>query len=153
MEEQDEGMNRRDFMKLAAGWWAVILSVGVTAAGVGRFLFPNVVYGPDRRFQAGKPDLYPEGLSFLEKARVFLVRGKSGFRALSSVCSHLGCTVARVESGFRCPCHGSRFDETGAVIDGPAPKPLEWHPVSMSRDGRLVIDRSRSVSPTESLVV
>jgi glycine/D-amino acid oxidase-like deaminating enzyme/nitrite reductase/ring-hydroxylating ferredoxin subunit len=47
--------------------------------------------------------------------------------ALSSVCTHQGCQVAfnAVERSWDCPCHGSRFDVDGRVLDGPATKPLE----------------------------
>ena len=37
-------------------------------------------------------------------------------------CPHLGCALKynRTEHSWDCPCHGSRFDEGGAVLDGPA---------------------------------
>lgn len=47
-----------------------------------------------------------------------------GPRAWSLRCPHLGCTVVRVAGGFRCPCHGSAFDEEGNRLQGPAPKGL-----------------------------
>jgi Rieske Fe-S protein len=46
---------------------------------------------------------------------------------LSARCTHLGCLVAfnRAERAWECPCHGSRFDPDGRVLQGPATKPLE----------------------------
>jgi nitrite reductase/ring-hydroxylating ferredoxin subunit len=44
----------------------------------------------------------------------------------SAICTHMGCTVAPAGSQLDCPCHGSIFNAfTGAVIQGPAPSPLQ----------------------------
>jgi Rieske Fe-S protein len=47
--------------------------------------------------------------------------------ALSARCTHMGCLVAfnSAERSWDCPCHGSRFDLAGEVIEGPATRPLE----------------------------
>lgn len=55
-------------------------------------------------------------------------RDDSGtLHAVSARCTHLGCLVAfnHTERTWECPCHGSRFDPDGAILQGPATKPLE----------------------------
>lgn len=52
--------------------------------------------------------------------------------AFSAVCSHLGCYVHwnADEKSFDCPCHGSRYNAYGKVINGPAAHDL--HPVEIA---------------------
>lgn len=55
--------------------------------------------------------------------------------AVDPTCTHLGCRVSfnTAERTWDCPCHGSRFDVDGQVIQGPALRDLE--PVDISGDG------------------
>ena len=65
--------------------------------------------------------LHPSLFSNLGVSAVDLVRpGKR--------CSHMGCSLAHNGTragGWDCPCHGSRFDEAGEVLDGPATKGID----------------------------
>lgn len=46
---------------------------------------------------------------------------------ISPKCTHMGCTVGwnNKEKTWDCPCHGSRYNKYGKVINGPAPRDLE----------------------------
>jgi glycine/D-amino acid oxidase-like deaminating enzyme/nitrite reductase/ring-hydroxylating ferredoxin subunit len=60
-------------------------------------------------------------------AQVAAYRDTDGTVALrSAICTHMGCAVGwnTAERTWDCPCHGSRFKPTGAVISGPAETPL-----------------------------
>lgn len=60
--------------------------------------------------------------------RVAVHRDEAGvLHAVSPVCTHMGCTVTwnTAETTWDCPCHGSRFNCYGEVIQGPAVKDLE----------------------------
>jgi len=146
-------MPRRDFFSLALGWCSALIALGASLAAAGRFLVPNVLYEPDSRFKALKPEDYPEGPTFLPYVRVFLFRKGNSFRAASAVCTHLGCTVNLSGNGFHCPCHGSVFDKNGAVVSGPAPSALTWFDLTLSRDGHVVINTSLAVTAEKYLVV
>jgi len=149
-----DGVSRRGFFQLSLGWIAGSLAAAATAAAVVRFLVPNVLFEPGQRFKAGTPDDYPDGsITFLEDERVFLVRRGNSFRCLSAVCTHLGCTVNRAGKGYHCPCHGSVFDEQGAVQSGPAPRALTWFLVTLSKDNRLLVDKAQVVSQDKYLIL
>jgi cytochrome b6-f complex iron-sulfur subunit len=68
-----------------------------------------------------------------------VVLGDGGIAAVSSVCTHRGCTVEPEGAGFACPCHGSEYDRQGLVMKGPASRNLQRFPVQAAGD-ELVID-------------
>ncbi len=55
------------------------------------------------------------------------------------VCTHLGCIPNRREGGWLCPCHGSQYDNSGRVIQGPAPRNLDVPPYKIVAGEQLVI--------------
>ncbi|MCG5053126.1 MAG: FAD-dependent oxidoreductase [Myxococcales bacterium] len=77
-----------------------------------------------------KPDDLPAGEGALlvhEGRQLAVYRDHAGaLHALSPVCPHMGCLVHwnGAEKSWDCPCHGSRFDTRGAVLNGPATRAL-----------------------------
>ena len=62
-----------------------------------------------------------------KQAVVFIDREGDGYRAVSAVCQHLGCSVRwdHAKKQFLCPCHGGVYDREGRVVSGPPPRPLQ----------------------------
>ena len=90
------------------------------------------------------PDLArPDGAVRLQPAGmadpIYVVASGAGYRALSPICTHRGCTVDVKGERLVCPCHGSTYDREGNVLKGPAQRALSRFPVT--REGEeLVIE-------------
>lgn len=141
-------VSRRGFFSLIGIGWAVFTGAALGMAGaMGRFLFPNVLFEPPQEFKAGFPDDFAVDQvdeRFKASYGVWMVREQTGFYALSTVCTHLGCTPNWLASDekFKCPCHGSGFVKTGINIEGPAPRPLERYKITLAEDGQILIDKN-----------
>ncbi len=66
------------------------------------------------------------------------------FVVYSGKCPHLGCgfkwrSHKILGQVFLCPCHLSIYDQTGKVLDGPAPRPLDPLPIKVSASGEIEI--------------
>jgi cytochrome b6-f complex iron-sulfur subunit len=95
----------------------------------------------------------PNSVTAFVRGRFYLARLEDGgFLALSSKCTHLGCTVPWVEKElkFACPCHGSVFDITGSVINSPAPRPLDIYPIFIENNV-VKVDTSKPVKRNDFL--
>ncbi|HOX45717.1 MAG TPA: Rieske (2Fe-2S) protein [Myxococcota bacterium] len=139
------GSPRREFLARLGAW--VAGGAGLAAlAGAVRFVSTDVRAGPAARFALGlAADFKIRTLTWLRRRDLFVLHDDGGFGAFSARCTHLGCTVQRTAEGFRCPCHGARFDPLGQPISGPARRPLPWFRVWLEPDGRLWVDTSRPV--------
>lgn len=67
---------------------------------------------------------------------IIIINTGDGFIALSSVCTHSGCQVTynHGNENLPCPCHGSIFSTSGAVLNGPASSPLKTYDVMQEGD-------------------
>lgn len=112
------------------------------------FLKPRATYGQPSRFSVGRPEEYPAGARIaIEPRRICVVREGDKLAAISTTCTHLGCIVSVSDTGFSCPCHGSRYDQDGTVTGGPAPKALPWYQVKLAPNGELEVDTSVEIEP------
>lgn len=142
---EPEPIPRRDFLGLT-GLWAAAIAVFGTVIGMAKLAKPRVLPEAGARFRVGHPEEFPPGTKrALPKHKVQIRSEEKGIAAVSLVCTHLGCIVAPSETGYDCPCHGSKFGHEGEVIQGPAPVGLRWLEVSQAAEGSLVVDASREV--------
>jgi cytochrome b6-f complex iron-sulfur subunit len=141
----DEGLpsaTRRKLLhrmyNMTLGFWA-LAGLGGTGYVAGRYIWPT----REGEITGGERSVAVPVADFADKPIVkVLVEGEAvgvfsyggTYHALSLVCTHLGCLVNWVpEAGeFQCPCHGSRFDPNGAVLQGPAPLPLKRYNARVS---------------------
>ena len=132
---------------IGLGWAAMTGALGAMTLGTVRFLYPNVLNEPPSKFKAGFPDAFEEGkvTDRFKDQNTWVVKAEGKIYALSTTCTHLGCTPNWLEreQKFKCPCHGSGFYITGINFEGPAPRPLERWAVSIGDDGQLVVDKSK----------
>jgi Rieske Fe-S protein len=141
-------MKRRTFLDalLAASGTALAAFV---AYPIARYLVPpKTPEAATRRVVAAKQDEVPLGgfkiFPFGGEPGI-LIRGKDGgYRALSAVCTHLGCTVQLRPDGqsIWCACHNGLYDLDGRNVSGPPPRPLEAYVVHVV-GGDVVVEKAK----------
>lgn len=117
-------ISRRDFIKLSTNT-LFGLSGLLGLAGLIRYFN---YYAPEApvEFDLGEIANYPVGSRTVRSDIPAVIHNWDGkIVAHSLICTHLGCTITENGVEFECPCHGSRFDENGAVLAGPAQQPLK----------------------------
>ena len=145
----NQPLNRKSFLNwLTIGWLAFAAATGGFFTAMIRFLFPNVLFEPPQSFKIGFPDDFESGkvdLRFKKSHSVWIVRDDEKIIALSTVCTHLGCTPNWLETDrkFKCPCHGSGFRASGVNFEGPAPRPLERYKIVLANDGQILVDKTK----------
>ena len=142
-------VTRRAVLKLSLG-----LSSALSLFGLVKFLGYQSAPIQAVRFTLKPPAEYVEGsVTGVPEARAYILRDAKGLYAISAICTHLGCTVNKAGENYECPCHGSKFNGGGYVLKGPATAPLDRVELSLSDDGKVVIDTSKKVEADVRLVV
>jgi Rieske Fe-S protein len=116
---------------------------------------PGVAVGMPAEFQTA-------GLHKLPGTGMLMGRDANGLYVLSSICTHQSCDMDQqiggqnvgtiTSNGIDCNCHGSRFDNQGNVVKGPASKPLKAYALALGCDGNLYANKSHVVPSSTRLV-
>ncbi len=147
-EKTSSELTRRALLKVSLG-----LSGVLSLFGLVKFLGYQSAPLQPVRFTLKTPAEYAEGsVTGVPEARAYILRDAKGLYALSSICTHLGCTVNKAGDNYECPCHGSRYTSTGYVLKGPAMSPLDRLELTLSDDGKVVVDTSKKVAVEARLV-
>jgi ubiquinol-cytochrome c reductase iron-sulfur subunit len=83
---------------------------------------------------ASLPDPQPDSARVKE--------GHDQWLVVIGICTHLGCIPIAHEGnydGFFCPCHGSQYDSSGRIRQGPAPANLPVPPYAFLSDSKIKI--------------
>ena len=140
---KEHGIKRRDFLKSVGasalcghGLVAVMPGSGAARANDGYLLRDNAfsvnksAFATQRFILLNHPALaHPISLLRIDEAR---------YSALLMSCTHQRCATEWNKDHYVCPCHGSRFSETGEVIRGLARENLRSFPVEVLED-RIVV--------------
>jgi Rieske Fe-S protein len=142
------GLSRRSVLSIGAvGATAVALTACSQAKSAGPASTPpsgDASPGSSNSGSAGQPLAQ---LSAIKVGEAIAASGPDGSKiiisrptattvaAFSAICTHQGCVVAPAGKQLDCPCHGSVYDATtGAVLNGPAVRPLPPVSVTLSCD-------------------
>lgn len=153
--------SRREFMYYIWGA-SIALMLGEVTAGLIWFAFPRFKEGEFGGVFSFDPTGLPDQGTPPEwnaSGRFHVSNTDDGLLALYGVCTHLGCLPKWVPSNtrFECPCHGSKFENTGSYITGPAPRGLDRFPVTITysdgetantpdNGGPIRLDPSRAIT-------
>ncbi|QKX00826.1 ubiquinol-cytochrome c reductase iron-sulfur subunit [Wolbachia endosymbiont of Dipetalonema caudispina] len=81
-----------------------------------------------------------------DEQRVY--KGKNEWLIMVGICTHLGCVpvnhATKDGNGWFCPCHGSYYDTSGRVIEGPAPKNMAIPNYFFLSENVVVIGKKRN---------
>lgn len=151
-EDKDPLITRRSFLAIMGVGACLLGAASLVNASFLGFLYPNAMKIPPSTFSIGRPEevLAREGKVFYPKQKVFIETQAGKVRVQTAVCTHLGCTVNIVETGYACPCHGSTYDRHGLNTGGPAPLPLVYFSVFKGPSGDILVDKSKTTLDWEA---
>jgi cytochrome b6-f complex iron-sulfur subunit len=137
----DQPVSRRGLLKYMLLGFSTVATAGGVLTPIIAYLWPpkqGAAEAGGRVAVAATADLPPgkgQVVSVNNKP-VIVINTPDGYKALSAVCTHLGCIVFWNEQRqvIACPCHEAYFNTNGAVISGPPPAPLPVYRIQVDGD-------------------
>jgi len=141
-------MKRRDLFKSLFAFVPLATAfLGITGMGLS-FISPSKDKDKKRRiFAMSLNDLgVNETRKFKDlrgKDLILLRSGEKEVKAISTVCTHLGCAVhwQKDKKQFYCPCHAGVFDPNGKVVSGPPPRDLDSYTIDIEGDNVYIFSK------------
>lgn len=136
--------SRRDFFKKS--FTGMILgTVAASCINVDKLLAAADTYevasgGSPKTFSLSDfPDLGSKGGYAMVTSKVIVInKGGGKYAALDMTCTHKKQQVEFDGTKFTCPGHGSEFDKSGKVTEGPATKNLKTYKVDYNADDNSI---------------
>jgi len=122
-----ETISRKDFLVKCSQTCAGILAGGIfLSACKTAALVPFQI--KDSSIVVKKADMVGKSSAIFRTdklpAPVYLSEKDGNYEAVLMLCTHKDCELNTYGKVLHCPCHGSEFNESGEVLQGPAEKPL-----------------------------
>lgn len=147
-----KGKSRREFIKKIPVWAAAGAGLLASAGLLRQFIPRRGANG--KKYRIGHLNDFPlNAFTYVPERQLYVYRDNEGIRALSAVCTHLGCIVEKSGEGFLCPCHGSCYNGDGEVVSGAASRDLPWYAMYREPDGQLVVDLAQPAGPGQKLIL
>jgi len=136
-----------DKMRRRIIWSCIYGYLGVNFLMFLRFFFPRILFEPKTVFSIGYPSDFALGVEtkFQREYRIWVDRIPGRLFVIYARCTHLGCTPdwKPAENKFKCPCHGSGYDNEAINFEGPAPRPMDRCHVEPDATGQIIVDTNR----------
>ena len=141
-------MKRRGFLDWMIRLAGTSLGAFVLYPVVRYLVPPRIPEAATRRVVAAKKDELSPGsfktFPFGSQPGILIRTADGEYRALTAVCTHLGCTVQyrAADRTIWCACHNGLYDLEGRNVSGPPPRPLEPFVVHVEGDD-VVVEKAK----------
>ncbi len=146
-ETSEKAAAAPDKMRRRVIWACIWGYLGVNFLMFLRFFFPRTLFEPKTVFSIGYPQDFALGVEtkFQRDYRIWVDRVPGRIFVIYARCTHLGCTPdwKPAENKFKCPCHGSGYDNEAINFEGPAPRPMDRAHVELDATGQIIVDTNR----------